>query len=334
MKPVSETGSKLVVEVPTGSTFSSVAQLLETEGLIKSQRGFSLLAWWQDATNRIQAGEYELSTAQTPSEILDFLVQGKIRQYMVTIPEGYNMFQIADVLEKANLTSREAFLDAAKNIEFLNTLRIHADSAEGYIFPDSYYLTKDITVYDILRCFVSRFWDVWNSEGFDQRIRELGIGIQDIVILSSIVEKEAMRQKEKPLIAGVFWNRLKKNMPLQADPTVRYGILLETKVNKRRLRWKDLRKRTPYNTYKRRGLPKGPISNPGKESIRAVLYPSKKDYLYFVSRNNGTHKFSRTLDEHNRAVNQYQRRRKYRPPKKKSPAPAVSAKTAKEKPVQ
>lgn len=327
--PVSETGKNQVVLIPTGSTFSSAAQLLETKGLIKSKRAFYCLAWWEDATTRIKAGEYELSPTQTPIEILDYLVQGKIRQYMVTIPEGYNLFQIDDLLANAKLISNDSFLNAARDKNILRTLGIKADSAEGYVYPDTYQLTKDATACEMLRTFVNHFWEVWNSEEFSRRTEELGVQIHDIVTIASIVEKEAMRSRERPLIACVFWNRVKKNMPLQADPTVHYGILVETKVKKRRLRWKDLRKKTPYNTYVNRGLPKGPISNPGKESIRATLYPSKKDYLFFVSRNNGTHYFSRTLAEHNRAVNQYQRRRKYRPIKK---APTDSTQTTDAKP--
>jgi UPF0755 protein len=317
--PVSESGKNKVVLIPTGSTFSSAAQLLETEGLIKSKRYFYILAWWKNATTRIQAGEYELSSTQTPIEILDYLVQGKICQYIVTIPEGYNLFQINNLLENAKLISSDSFLNAARDKNILRTLGIKADSAEGYVYPDTYQLTKGATEREMLRTFVNRFWEVWNSEGFSRRTEELGVKIHDIVTLASIVEKEAMRSREMPLIACVFWNRLKKTMPLQADPTVHYGILVETKARKRRLRWKDLRKMTPYNTYVNIGLPKGPISNPGKESIRATLCPSKKDYLYFVSRNNGTHYFSRTLTEHNRAVNQYQRRRKCRPRKKIKP---------------
>jgi UPF0755 protein len=317
--PVSETGKNKIILIPTGSTFSSAAQLLETEGLIKSKRCFYILAWWENATTRIQAGEYELSPTQTPVEILDYLVRGKIRQYIVTIPEGYNLFQINGLLENAKLISGDSFLKVARDSKILRTLGIKADSAEGYVYPDTYQLTKKVTEFEMLRTFVNRFWEVWNSEGFGRRTEELGVKIHDIVTLASIVEKEAMLSRERPLIACVFWNRLKKTMPLQADPTVHYGILVETKAKKRRLMWKDLRKMTPYNTYVDIGLPKGPISNPGKESIRATLYPSKKDYFYFVSKNDGTHYFSRTLAEHNRAVDQYQRRRKYLPIKKTNP---------------
>jgi len=307
--PVSETGKNKIVLIPTGSTFSSAAQQLKIEGLIKSKRAFYCLAWWKEATTKIKAGEYELSPTQTPAEILDYLVQGKIRQYIVTIPEGYNLFQIDDLLANAKLIADDSFLTVARDKNVLRTLGIKADSAEGYVYPDTYQLTKDATAREMLRTFVNHFWEIWNSEEFSRRTEELGVQIHDIVTIASIVEKEAMRSRERPLIACVFWNRLKKNMPLQADPTVHYGILVETKVKKRRLRWKDLRKRTPYNTYVNRGLPKGPISNPGEESIRATLYPSKKDYLFFVSKKDTTHKFTTNLKDHNKAIRKYQLRR-------------------------
>jgi UPF0755 protein len=307
MRPVSKTGQDMVFTVPTGSSFSSVARRLEAVGLIRSKTSLYILAWWEDTTTKIKAGEYLLSPTQTPQDILDYLVQGKVREYVVTIPEGFNMFQIADLLKKAGLVSRKSFLAAARDIEFLHTLGIDADSAEGYMYPDTYQLTRDATAHEIVRTFVKHFWEVWNSEGFDKRTEKMGVSIQDIVILASIVEKEAMQPRERPIIASVFWNRLKRGMPLQSDPTVYYGLLVETKVNRHCLRWRDLRRKTPYNTYIIKGFPAGPISNPGKASIRAVLYPARDSYLYFVSKNDGTHYFSHTLAEHNRAVDRYQR---------------------------
>jgi UPF0755 protein len=305
--PVSKTDEKKIILISAGNTFSSVAKKLESEGLIRSKTAFYFIAWWKKATTKIKAGEYKLSPAQTPGEILDYLVQGRVCQYMVTIPEGYNLFQIDRLLTKAKLVSGGSFLDVASDRDLLKNLGINAVTAEGYIYPDTYKLTKAATAKDMLNTFVSRFWEVWDSEGFNNRAKELNVKVHDIVTIASIVEKEAMQPKERPLIAGVFWNRLNRNMPLQADPTVHYGILVETREKRDRLRLKDLRKETPYNTYINRGLPKGPISNPGKDSIKATLYPSKKDYIYFVSQNNGTHYFSRTLAEHEMAVDKYQR---------------------------
>ncbi len=307
MRPVSKTGREQVFTVPTGTTFSSVVRHLEADGLIRSKMGLYILAWWEDATTSIKAGEYLLSSRQTPQEILDCLVQGKVREYVITIPEGFNMFQIADLLKKAGLLSRKSFLAAARDRDFLHTLGIDANSAEGYMYPDTYQLTRHATAHEVVRTFVDRFWEVWNSEGFGKRAEKMGVDVQDVIILASIVEKEAMRPSERPIIASVFWNRLQRGMPLQSDPTVYYGLLVDTEVRRHRLRWRDLRRKTPYNTYVIKGFPAGPISNPGKASIRAVLYPARDDYLYFVSKNDGTHYFSRTLAEHNRAVDRYQR---------------------------
>ncbi|NPA94779.1 MAG: endolytic transglycosylase MltG [Thermodesulfobacteria bacterium] len=312
LEPVSPTPVYKIVDIPKGSSFKNVAQLLEEKGLIRSKEAFWLLAWYRKELNLIKAGEYKLSPSMTPERILDILVAGQVVQHMVTIPEGFNMFQIADLLKRAGLVKKKEFLAVVTDKEFLKTLGINQDSAEGYLFPDSYFLPKGVTPKDIVKIFTSRFWQVWHDNNFDERVKELGLTINDVVTLASIVELEAAVQNEKPIIASVFWNRLNKGMPLQADPTVKYGILIERKIKKRRLTWKDLRKSTPYNTYTRHGLPKGPICNPGLISIRAVLYPKTTKYLYFVSKGNRTHYFSKTLKEHNRAVKRYILNRRHR----------------------
>jgi UPF0755 protein len=310
MQPVSSDINGKVVTIPQGSTFSWVARRLEEEGLIRSQKAFSILAWWKEETGRIRAGEYMLSPSQKPKEILDRLVMGKTLQHMVTIPEGFCMYDIACLLNRSGLISRKSFLDAATDRRLLDKLGVSAESAEGYLYPDTYYLTRGLTAQEVVRSMVRRFWKVWKTEGFEARAEEMDVDVHDITTLASIVEEEAMLPAERPEVAGVFWNRLRNDMPLQADPTVLYGIMAASQVTKKRLKWKDLREYTPYNTYVIKGLPKGPISNPGKESIRAVLYPADTDNVYFVSKNNGAHQFSKTLAEHNRAVDKYQKTKK------------------------
>ncbi len=301
----------VIVKVPTGSSFKSVAAMLEERGFIRSKDGFYLIAWLRNELDSIKAGEYYLSPAMTPEEILDVIVSGRPIEYQITIPEGYNIFQIASMLKHSKLIKKkDEFIQAVRNPELLKTYHIPADSAEGYLFPDSYLIPKGYTPHEMAKLMINRFYEIWRKHDFEKRVEELGTTRHKVVILASIVEEEAMKAEERPLIASVFWNRIKRGMPLQADPTVRYGILVERQINKKRLRWKDLRRSTPYNTYTLPGLPKGPISNPGLESLKAVLYPAKTNYLYFVSRNNGTHKFSATLKEHNRAVEKYQKRRK------------------------
>ncbi len=310
LEPVSTSPSFVVIDIPKGTSFKQVARLLEEKGLIRSKEAFAVLAWYKKEAGLIKAGEYKLSPSMTPQKILEILVSGKVIQHLITIPEGYNMFQIGDLLARANLVKKEAFMGAVTDKDLLKQLNIKAETAEGYLFPDSYFLPKGVSAKDIVKNFVSRFWDVWTSNKFGQRAKEIGTTIHEVIILASIVELEAAVQEEKPIIASVFWNRLKKGMPLQADPTVKYGIMVERRIKKRRLTWKDLRKATPYNTYTRYGLPKGPICNPGFLSLRAVLYPKKTQYLYFVSKGNRTHYFSKTLKEHNRAVKKYILKRK------------------------
>ncbi len=309
MQPVAVSGPAQMFTVLPHSSFSRVARDLESQGLIRSHIGFSLLAWYRKAMTRIQAGEYRLSPSMSPEEILNNLVRGRTFQHVVTIPEGYNMYQIADLLSKAGLADRTKFLAAARNRDFLKKWRIPGDSAEGFLYPDTYFLSRGLKAREILDIFVSRFWRVWNKEAFGRRAAKLKMSVFKVVTLASIVEKEAMVPEERPVIAAVFLNRLKRGMELQTDPTVKYILYLETNGKRHRTRWSRLRyKKSPYNTYMIKGLPKGPISNPGAGSIRAVLYPAKVDYLYFVSMNNGHHYFSNNLAEHNRAVYKYQKR--------------------------
>jgi len=250
-----------------------------------------------------------LSPSYSSEKILEILVRGLGIRYVITIPEGKNIYEVGKILESAGLFRREDFVSVCKSRMLLDELRIDGETVEGFLFPDTYFIGHGTGPEEIIRTMVSRFWDVWHESGFDQAARAKGHSVRDVVILASIVEKEALLERERPFIASVFLNRLKKGMRLQADPTVRYGLLVERGIYPKRLRKKHLRHRTPYNTYIIKGLPKGPVCNPGRDSIRAVLEPAKSDYLYFVSMNNGTHKFSRTLKEHNRAVYQYQIRK-------------------------
>ncbi len=305
LKPVQKEPEFKIVEIKKGLSFKEIARKLERKGLIRSKEVFWGLAWYEDVLSSIKAGEYKLSPSMSPQEILDILVEGRIVQHLVTIPEGYNIFQIGDLLERAELVKKGEFLKTVTDKNLLSKLNIRAESAEGYLFPDSYFFPKNITSKEIVEHLVSRFWKVWKENNFEKRVKEIKKSVHFILTLASIVELEAAVLEEKPIIASVFWNRLEKGMPLQADPTVKYGILVEKRIRKRRLTWKDLRKPTPYNTYTLKGLPKGPICNPGLDSIRAVLFPKKTTYLFFVSKGNRRHYFSSTLKEHNRAVRKY-----------------------------
>jgi len=300
----SEDSEDRYVTIPSGTHFNQVAQVLEKEGVIIGAKRFRLLAKLKGVEKEIKAGDYHFHAAMTPSEVLDKLVRGEYRDHKITIPEGFNVFQIADVLEKKGLVEKEEFLKCASDPDFVCSLNVKGDNLEGFLFPDTYLLRQDMGEKGILRKMFDRFNEML-KEQYIKRAQELNMSLEEVITLASIVEKETSDPSERQLIAAVFHNRLKRGMLLQSDPTVIYGL----KDFNGNLTKKDLMTKTAFNTYLNRGLPPQPIANPGEESIKAVLYPSPKNYLYFVSKNDSTHHFSSTLKEHNQAVNRYQKRR-------------------------
>lgn len=295
--------SKILL-IPEGASFQQVAALLEREQLIKSRSAFLLLGKAHDADRKIHPGEYELNAGMLPAEILAKLVSGRVVLHQVTIPEGFTMTQIAETLGERGVVDRAEFLRLAQDREFIRTLGIEADSLEGYLFPDTYRFARRTKARDVLRVLVDNLWQVFTPE-LRERAKQVNLSVHEVLTLASVIEKETSVDEERPLISAVFHNRLRKNIPLQSDPTVIYGLAASFDGNLRR---QDLDSRSPYNTYRVKGLPPGPIASPGARSIRAALYPTPAPYLYFVSRNDGTHQFSSTLEEHNRAVEKYQRR--------------------------
>ncbi|MBI4746388.1 MAG: endolytic transglycosylase MltG [Deltaproteobacteria bacterium] len=291
----------VLIEFEQDAAFRQIANSLSEKGLIKDKTAFILLARLRGSTRSAQAGEYEFSASMSPARILEKLEKGLVVRHLVTIPEGYNIRDIADLLEKRGLCKKEKFLAKASDKAFLIPLGIDAPTVEGFLFPDTYNIYKGETEGAMIINMVSRFREALTDD-LKKRAVAAGLSINDLLTLASVVEKETGQASERPRIARVFLNRLKKGMMLQSDPTVIYGI----KDFNGNLTKKDLLTKTPYNTYRRRGLPAGPIANPGLDSIKAVLYPEHGPYLYFVSQNGGTHYFSKTLSEHNRAVYQYQ----------------------------
>ena len=299
--PTSSTKIYKIVYIHPGATFTKAAELLKQEGIIKDIRGFSLLVRCRQATKKIKPGEYSLNTAMVPLEILDILVKGKVVEHFVTIPEGYNIYQIADLLDGLELADTESFLEKCSDPSFISSLGVEGDSLEGYLFPDTYSMPRHIGESNILKMMVTRFKRIYTSK-YAGRAEDLGFTIKEVVTLASIIEKETGKSWERPLISAVFQNRFKKGMKLQSDPTAIYGIANFSG----RVTVGHLKRKTPYNTYLHSNLPPGPIANPGEDSIKAVLYPAKVNYLYFVSKNDGTHCFSTNLREHNLAVWKYQ----------------------------
>ena len=293
--------------IQAGTSFQEISRILDENGIIRDRWSFYLLARLEEAIPKVKAGEYEISTGMTPRAVLAKLTSGDVIQYPITIPEGYDLFQIGDALEQARVCNKKFFLGKAKDPVFVASLGLDEDSLEGYLFPDTYNFPKGFGEEIVIRQMVARFKAVYAS--LAKRAAELGLSRKDVVILASMVEKEAMDDQERRLISAVFHNRLQRGMALQSDPTAVYGLKSEN-LRSERITKQDLLRKSPYNTYQINGLPKGPIANPGWKSLQAVLYPADVNFLYFVSRNDGTHFFSTTLQEHNRAVTKYQRKSK------------------------
>jgi UPF0755 protein len=301
--PTEEHPPSKVVDIPDGSTFQYVATLLEQEGLIKSRFFFVLFGKSQSADRKVHAGEYELNPGMTPAEILAMLLNGQVVLHSLTIPEGLTIVQIAELASQDGLTDRAEFLRLAKDRAFVESLGVKAETLEGYLYPNTYKFPRAVKAREVLVTMVEQLRRVLGPE-FLARMQELKMTMHEVLTLASVIEKETGSGGERSEISAVFHNRLKKRIPLQSDPTVIYGL----PAFDGNLRKKDLSSPSPYNTYRVQGLPPGPIANPGFQAIRATLYPSNSSYLYFVSRNDGTHQFSATLIEHNRAVEKYQKR--------------------------
>jgi UPF0755 protein len=303
-KPVGGSEALAVVWIKPGQSFSETVAQLQEVGLVTAPNRFRWLAALTGDDRRVQAGEYRLSTSMTPRAMLNTLVRGRILLHKVLIPEGSNLFRISEILEEAGLVSRDAFLEKASDRVLMQALGVEGPTFEGYLFPETYQFPRGVTAEEVIRTMVAHFFSVFLPSWAD-RAHAMGFTVHQIVTLASIVEKETGKPDERALIAAVFMNRLKRGMRLESDPTVIYGI----KNFDGNLTRKDLETPTPYNTYQISALPPGPIGNPGRAAIEAVLYPSGESYLYFVSKNDGSHQFSRTLAEHKRMVRRYQPRR-------------------------
>ncbi len=296
----SHTG-RLVITVAPGQRFDAVADQLHQDRLIAHPFKFKLIARLKKLDRRIVAGVYEFSAAMPPVTILEDLTSGRVRLHKVTIPEGFNLAQIADRIEKTGLAGKDAFLAVATNPDFAARMGIPAKTCEGYLFPDTYYFSDAPSPEKIIRAMIRQLQHTFTPD-WKERARDLALTVHEVLILASIIEKETGVAEERPIISSVFHNRLKKKMRLASDPTVIYGMGDFTGNITR----EDLNRHTPYNTYMISGLPPGPIASPGKASIEAALFPANTDYLYFVAKPDKTHQFSVTLAEHTRAVQKYQ----------------------------
>lgn len=300
------------VEIPHGMRVATIAQTLETEGVVRHALSFRLLEL-RHRHVRLEAGEYHFDHAETPEQVFDTIARGRIYLVTVVVPEGETMFGIAELMEAKGVTTRDAFLAAARSPALVADLAPGAPSLEGFLFPATYQFPRHQTGERVAEAMVRRFRETWSevsrkpAESDSGAARPAGLGPLEVVTLASLVEKETGVPEERPLVASVFLNRLRKRMALDCDPTVIYALVLAGRFNGRLL-LPDLRVDSPYNTYRRRGLPPGPIANPGEASLRAVLEPAPGKSLYFVATGDGGHVFSGTLAEHNRNVARYRKR--------------------------
>jgi len=304
---------EVVVELPKGAGIRQISAILGSHGLIRNDRRFLalvLLLRTIERTNppKLRAGEFSVPCGLTPLELIRFLHTAKPVQHKVTVPEGLTMAQIAAIFAKEGWANHAVFLQLCQDKAFMQSLGVEAQSLEGYLFPETYNLVRGETdERAIIASMVRRFFAVWKelNTAAPPSAQTVGRSLHELLTLASIIEKETGADSERKTIAGVFCNRLRSGMRLQSDPTTIYGI----KDFNGNLTKADLLAASPYNTYVISGLPAGPICNPGKAALEAALRPADVPYSYFVSRNDGSHQFSRTLEEHNHAVRQYQKQR-------------------------
>lgn len=308
LDPVAE-GDKppVIIEIPKNSSSSSVAKMLKEKNLIKSTLAFRCYSRLKGWDSKIQAGEYQLSASMSIPEILKTIMRGSQVFYTFTVPEGYNVEQIAQLLAEKGLGSKEKFLALCKNGDGLEYpfLKKHPGTKyllEGYLFPDTYKITKQSTEKDIIHMMLERFAGELERLDFAEKAEKLNLTVHEAVTIASMIEKEAIFDKERPIISGVIQNRLRKGMPLQIDATVLYALGEHKEV----VLYEDLEVESKYNTYKVKSLPPGPIACPGSSSLKAAVEPAQTDYLYYVAKPDGTHAFSKTLTQHNRNVAKYQ----------------------------
>ncbi len=300
-KPPSSVIETRKVQIKAGTDLNSIARQLFKNGIISSSSKFKLYVRLKGVSGKLKAGEYHFTTFMSPCDVLKRLLKGETILKKLTVPEGLTINQVAKLMAKHKLGNYKKILTTMKDKNFLKKIGIDAPTLEGYLFPDTYCYSSSQSYKDLIAIMVKQFkkhfGEIWENRSPDNPLSKY-----EVLILASMVEKEAMVDSERPIIAGVFINRLKRGMLLQCDPTVIYGI----ENFNGNLTKKDLNTKTPYNTYLIKGLPPGPICNPGLASLKAAANPANVKYLFFVSMNNGHHFFSETIRDHINAVRKYQ----------------------------
>jgi UPF0755 protein len=303
---------KIFVDIPRGRSRRAIASILAQNGVVHSRIAFEILTRLH-LRQSLEAGEYEFVQPMTPREVFDRLAAGRVYIHTMTIPEGWTMFDIAIALEREGLCRREQFLAAVRDPSLIRDIAPDAQTLDGFLFPATYEFAKHSTPEQLAAAMVQRFRFVWASlpgVGHDTNGDPTGLpggmNIEQVVTMASLVERETPSEAERPIVAGVFYNRLARRLPLQCDPTVLYAMDLAGHYT-HILKPADLRFNSPYNTYAHAGLPPGPIANPGESSLRAAIAPASVPFLFFVANTEGGHFFSKTLAEHNHNVARYRR---------------------------
>lgn len=301
-----ENAREVVVTVPTQASAGQVAKILKESGLVRSPHVFRLYARWRGLDGRLKAGEYSLSNGLSTPEVLRELVEGKLAVQSFTVPEGFTTAQVADLLAAKGLVDRGEFLRAVASEKFsypfLRGLPEGERRLEGYLFPDTYQVTRGSSESSIIDLMLRRFEKESRDMDYQAQVDKAGLTLHQAVTIASMVEREARVDEERPVIAGVIRNRLERSIPLQIDATVQYAL----GANKPKIYYKDLEVDSPYNTYKVNGLPPGPIAMPGRASLLAAVNPVRTGYLYYVAKPDGTHAFATNLADHNANKERYQ----------------------------
>jgi UPF0755 protein len=297
-------GNEQFVEIPQGTGSSPIGERLVAAGIVRDTLTFRVALWLSHQGRHLKAGEYRFDRAMTPFEVIDKIARGDVYVITVTFPEGLTIAEMAKIVEAHGLGPAAAFVQAARDASPIRDLDPAAKDLEGYLFPETYAVPRRTDAAKLVKMMVARFEKVFTPE-LRQAAADRSLTVRQAVTLAAIVEKETAKAEERPLVAAVYTTRLRIGMPLQCDPTVIYALVKAGRYDGN-IHKEDLSFDSPYNTYRYPGLPPGPIASPGRASLEAAVHPADADYLYFVSRNDGTHEFARTLEEHNRNVQKYQ----------------------------
>lgn len=302
--PVKFNGGEVELHVKKGMSFKQALRALNENGMDRNVRLFYVIGLYSGMDKKLKSGYYALKSGMTPAGILDKFVRGDTIKVKITVIPGVTLGGVAGIFEKGGVVTAGEFMALASDRELLAALKIDAPSLEGFLMPDTYLFEKGVTPREAVEAMVSNLRKRYPS-GFYEKLRELGMSENELLALASIIEREAAADEERAVISAVYHNRLKLGMRLEADPTCIYGV----KSYKEGVRHADISNDTPYNTYRIRGLPPGPIAMPSQKSIAAALYPTNDPYLFFVSNSDGTHRFSMTFGEHKRAVGAFAKKK-------------------------